>query len=69
MITKKPQNVDRKYFWTILATFIFDIKIDVNMCEPHYANFFFFVNLLYSLGVWLFDIWQLDIFSPKIYNF
>ena len=34
-------------------------KIDVNMCEPHYVNLFFFVNLLNSLCVWFFDIWHL----------
>ena len=38
MVTKNPQNVHRKYFWPILVTFIFDVKIDVIMCEPHYAN-------------------------------
>ena len=59
MVTKNPQNVHRKCFWTILVIFIFDIKIDVNMCEPHYVNLLFFVNLLYSLCVWLFDIWHL----------
>ena len=41
MVTKNPQNVHRKYFWAILLTFIFDVKIDVNICEPHYVNFFF----------------------------
>ena len=41
MVTKNPQNVHRKCFWTILVTFIFDVKIDVNMCEPHYVNLFF----------------------------
>ena len=35
MVTKNPQNVHRKYFWEILMTFISDIKIDINMCEPH----------------------------------
>ena len=59
MVTKNPENVHRKCFWTIFVTFIFDIKIDVNMCEPHYVNLFFFVNLLHSLCVWLFDIWHL----------
>ena len=34
-------------------------KIDINMCEPHYVNLFFFVNLLHSLCVWFFDIWHL----------
>ena len=41
MVTKNPQNVHRNYFWAILLTFIFDIKIDINICEPHYVNFFF----------------------------
>ena len=41
MVTKAPQNVHRKYFLTILVTFIFDIKIDINIREPHYViNFF-----------------------------
>ena len=51
MVTKNPQNVHRKYFWAILMTFISDVKIDVNMCEPHYVNLFFFVNLLHSPDV------------------
>ena len=59
MVTKNPQNVHRKYFWAILVTFISDIKIDVNMCEPHYVYLFFFVNILHSPDVWLFDIWHL----------
>ena len=32
-------------------TIICDVKIDVNMCEPHCVNLFFFVDLLHSLGV------------------
>ena len=64
MVTKNPQNVHRKYFWAILLTFIFDVKID---CEPHYVNLFFFVNLLHSLHVWLFDIWHLfDILTHQL---
>ena len=47
MVAKNPQNVHRKCFRTILVTFIFDVKIDIDMCEPHYVNFFF-VNLLHS---------------------
>ena len=43
----------------VFLSFIFDVKIDVNMCKPHYVNLFFFVNLLHSLCVWLFDIWHL----------
>ena len=78
MVTKNPQNVHRKCFWTILVTFIFDIKIDVIMCEPHYVNLFF-MNLFHSLCVWLFDIWhlfdnltsfwQLDIFLTTLHLF
>ena len=41
MVTKNPQNVHRKYFWAVLMTFICDVKIDVNMCEPHQVNLFF----------------------------
>ena len=59
MVTKNPQIVHKNYFWAILLTFIFDVKIDVNICEPHYVNLLFFVNLLHSLHVWLFDIWHL----------
>ena len=32
-------------------TFISDVKIDVNICEPHYVNLFFFVSLLLSPDV------------------
>ena len=34
----------KNFLWTIwgfLVTIIFDIKIDVNMCEPHYVNLYF----------------------------
>ena len=41
MVTKNPQNVHRKYFWAILMTFISEVKIDVNICEPHCVNLFF----------------------------
>ena len=59
MVTKNPQNGHRKCFWGFLVTIICDVKIDVNVCEPHYVNLFFFVNLLHSLCVWFFDIWHL----------
>ena len=59
MVTKNPQNVHRKCFWTILVTFIFDIKIDVNMCEPHYVN----LLLLWTFSiVCVFDFLTFDIF-------
>ena len=60
MITKNPQNVHRKYFWAILLTFIFDVKIDINMCEPHYVNLLFF--LWTSSIVCMFDFLIFDIF-------
>ena len=59
MVTKNPQNVHRKCFWTILVTFIFDVKIDVKMCEPHYVNLFF---LWTSSIVYVFDFLTFDIF-------
>ena len=59
MVTKNPQNVHRNYFWAILLTFIFDIKIDINICEPHYVNFFF---LWTSSIVCMFDFLIFDIF-------
>ena len=72
MVTKNPQNVHRKCYWTILVTFIFNIKIDINMCEPHYGNLFFLwtssiVQVFDFFGIWhLFDnltsFWQLEIF-------
>ena len=58
MVTKNPQNVHRKYFWAILLTFIFDIKIDINICEPHYLNLFF---LWTSSIVCMFDFLIFDI--------
>ena len=59
MVTKNPQNVHRKYFWAILMTFISDVKIDVNMCEPHYVYLFF---LWTSSIVQMFDYLTFDIF-------
>ena len=58
MVAKNPQNVYWKYFWPILVTFIFDIKIDVNMCEPHYVNFFLWTSSI----VHVFDFFIFDIF-------
>ena len=58
-VTKNPQNVHRKCFWTILVTYIFDVKIDINMCEPHYVNLFFVWT---SSIVCVFDFLTFDIF-------
>ena len=58
----KVIKIAQKYFlwtfWGFLVTIISDVKIDVNICEPHCVNFFF-VNLLHSPGIWFFDIWHL----------
>ena len=59
MVTKTPQNVNRKYFCAILMTLISDIKIDVSMCEPNYVNMFF---LSTSSIVQMFDYLTFDIF-------
>ena len=59
MVTKNPQNVHRNYFWAILLTFIFDVKIEINICEPHYVNLFF---LWTSSIVCMFDFLIFDIF-------
>ena len=56
---QNPQNVHRKCFWTILVTFIFDVKIDIKMCEPDYVNLFF---LWTSSIVCVFDFLTFDIF-------
>ena len=59
MVTKSPQNVHRKYFYAVLMTFISDVKIEVNMCEPHQVNLFF---LWTSSIVQMFDYLTFDIF-------
>ena len=59
MVTKNPQNIHRKYFWAILVTFTFDVKINVNICEPHDVNLFF---LWTSSIVCIFDFFIFDIF-------
>ena len=46
-------------FWGFLVSIIFDVKIDINMCESHYVSSFLFVNLLHSPCVWVFEIWHL----------
>ena len=77
-VTKIVQKHFLCTFWGFLVTIICDIKIDVNMCEPHYVNLFFlwtssivhvfdFLTFYICLTTWhLFDsltsFWQLDIF-------
>ena len=46
-------------FWGFLVTIICDVKINVNMCEPHYVNLFF---LWTSSIVHVFDFLTFDIF-------
>ena len=59
MVTKNPQNVHIKYFWPIVMTFIFDVKIYINICEPYYINWF----LLWTFSiVQVFDFLKFDIF-------
>ena len=44
----KVTKIVQKHFlctsWGFLVTIICDVKIDVNMCEPHNVNLFFFQN-------------------------
>ena len=61
MVTKNPQNVHRKYFWAILVTFIFDIKIDINNTCVNLIVSIYFVLWTSSI-VQVFDfltIWHL----------
>ena len=44
MSNMKVIKIGQKYFlWTFLWFLVmitYDVKIDVNICEPHYVNFF-----------------------------
>ena len=77
-VTKIVQKHFLCTFWEFLVAIICDLKIDVNMGEPHYVNLFFlwtssvvhvfdFLTFDIFLTTWhLFDnlisFWQLDIF-------
>ena len=71
-VTKIVQKHFLCTFWGFLVTIICDVKIDVNMCEPHYVNLFFLwtssiIHVFDFLTTWhLFDsltsFWQLDTF-------
>ena len=63
---QKPSKCAYKVFGTILVTFTFDVKIDVNMCEPHYVNLFF---LWTSSIVYIFDFLTFDIFFDNLTSF
>ena len=58
-VTKIVQKHFLCTFWGFLVTIICDVKIDVNMCEPHYVNLFF---LWTSSIVHVFDFLTFDIF-------
>ena len=52
-------EVKQPWAWLVFGWVIaWNVKIDINICEPHYVNLFF-VDLLHGLNVWLFDIWHL----------
>ena len=70
-VTKIVQKHFLCPFWGFLVTIICDVKIDINMCEPHYVNLFFlwtssivcvfdFLTLGIFLTTWhLFDTWAM----------
>ena len=58
-VTKIVQKHFLCTFWGFLVTIICDVKIDTNMCEPHYVNLFF---LWTSSIVHVFDFLTFDIF-------
>ena len=37
----KVTKIGQKYFLRVFGEIMCDIKIDINMCEPHYINLFF----------------------------
>ena len=63
MSNMKVTKIAQKYFlwtfWGFLVTIICDVKIDVNICEPHCVNLFF---LWTSSIVQVFDYLTFDIF-------
>ena len=45
VIYEGHQNWSKYFLWTFwgfLVTIICDVKIDVNICEPHYVDLFFY---------------------------
>ena len=58
-VTKIVQKHFLCTFWGFLVTIIYNIKIDISMCEPHYVNLFF---LWTSSIVHVFDFLTFDIF-------
>ena len=58
-VTKIVQKHFLCTFWGFLVTIICDVKIYVNICEPHYVNLYF---LWTSSIVHVFDFFTFDIF-------
>ena len=62
MSDMKVIEIAQKYFlwtfWGFLVTIICDVKIDVNICERHYVNFFLWTSSI----VQVFDFVTFDIF-------
>ena len=58
-VTKIAQKYFLWTFWGFLVTIICDVKIDINICEPHCVNLFF---LWTSSIVQVFDFLTFDIF-------
>ena len=62
-VTKIVQKHFLCTFWGFLVTIICDVKIDANMCEPHYVNLFFlWTSSIVHVFDFLTSFWQLDIF-------
>ena len=57
--SKLPKKYFLWTFWGFLVTIICDVKIDINICEPHCVNLFF---LWTSSIVQVFDFLTFDIF-------
>ena len=62
-VTKIVQKHFLCPFGGFLVTIICDVKIDINMCEPHYVNLFFlWTSSIVHVFDFLTSFWQLDIF-------
>ena len=64
---KVTKNVQKHFlctFWGFWSAIICDVKIDINMCEPHYVNFF-----LWTSSIVMFDFLTFDIFLTSWHPF
>ena len=55
MIIEMPEKFHKRCFCLVWMTLRCEVKIDLIKSEPHYVKFFF-MNLLHSSTVYLFDI-------------